>query len=86
MKQRIDTVANPDIDSFGIAMPSNKRLSIFDSICPVETKRNKKNKKSNGQKKNSSKKAQKINLQIKQAEPKTRVICLSEGEDAPTLS
>lgn len=49
MKYRIDTVADPDIDTFNIAMPSKNRLSVFSSICPdsKESKRSKKSKKQN---------------------------------------
>ena len=33
MKSRIDTVAEPDVNTFNIAMPSKGRLSVFGNIC-----------------------------------------------------
>lgn len=45
MKSRIDQVANPDVSQFNIAMPSKARLSIFESVCPENTKQQKTNKK-----------------------------------------
>jgi hypothetical protein len=52
MKYRIDTVADPDIETFNIAMPSKTRLSVFSSICPdsKENKRCKKSKQNKNQK------------------------------------
>jgi hypothetical protein len=38
MKSRIDQVANPDVSTFNIAMPSKGRLAIFESICPENDK------------------------------------------------
>ena len=42
MKSRIDTIENPDINEFNIAMPSRRRLAIFDEICPEKSQKNKK--------------------------------------------
>jgi hypothetical protein len=33
MKNRIDQVADPDVDTFNIAMPNKSRLAIFDKVC-----------------------------------------------------
>ena len=48
MKSRIDQVAEPDVSSFNIAMPSKGRLSIFESICPEVSKADSKQKKAAG--------------------------------------
>lgn len=34
MKERIDSVAEPEIGTFNIAMPSKRRLAVFERICP----------------------------------------------------
>ena len=38
MKSRIDLVANPDVSTFNIAMPSKGRLAIFEKICNENNK------------------------------------------------
>lgn len=34
MKDRLDSVAEPEIGTFNIAMPSKRRLAVFEKICP----------------------------------------------------
>lgn len=59
MKSRIDQVAEPDVSTFNIAMPSKRRLAVFDQYCPTDTNtHSKKDSKKSGQKKQgNSKKA-----------------------------
>jgi len=52
MKSRIDQVANPDISTFNIALPKKGRLAIFESVCPENSKDNKKS--ANGAKKSTT--------------------------------
>lgn len=34
MKERIDSAANPNIDTFNVALPSKGRLAFFAQLCP----------------------------------------------------
>lgn len=65
MKSRIDQVANPDVSTFNIALPSKGRLAIFESICPENSANN------NGSKA-QKKAANKANKNKKAAQKKQR--------------
>ena len=36
MMDRINGVAEPDVNVFNVAMPEKPRLSVFEYICPLE--------------------------------------------------
>jgi len=56
MKSRIDTVADPDVNTFNIAMPNKNRLSVFGNICSDATKTD--------MRKNGSKKQSKVQKKL----------------------
>lgn len=60
MKSRIDLVADPDVSTFNIAMPSKGRLAIFEKICnenkqPASRRGGKKNSQNNNNQKRQGK-------------------------------